>query len=61
MNSTPCSGIYEFMRLGYYDCLKLERNEISGQHLGMFPVDEIIHSASLQKSHQNLARAPLFD
>jgi len=29
-NSGSRSGIYDFMRLGKYDCLKLNRNCISG-------------------------------
>lgn len=29
-NSVPKSGIYEFMRSGSFDCLKLSRYDISG-------------------------------
>ena len=29
-NSTPRSGVYDFMRTGTYDCLKLDRYSISG-------------------------------
>jgi len=29
-NSAPKSGINDFMRLGFYDCLKFPRNMISG-------------------------------
>ena len=29
-NSTPRSGIYEFMRKGTYDCLKLDKYSVSG-------------------------------
>ena len=31
-NATPRGGVYEFMRTGSFDCLKLDRYTISGQH-----------------------------
>ena len=60
-NSAPCGGIYDFMRLGYYDTLKLARNQISGQYLGKFRQDEKVHSSAFVKSHQNLAKLPSFN
>jgi endonuclease/exonuclease/phosphatase family metal-dependent hydrolase len=35
-NAVPRSGIYEFMRLGYFDCLKIQRNIITGQEFATF-------------------------
>jgi hypothetical protein len=53
--------MYDYMRLGYYDCLKLKRNEISGQSKGMYPFNEKIHASSLMKSVQNLANLPVIN
>lgn len=39
-NAAPRSGVYEYMRKGEYDCLKLSRNTISGQYHGTFSYDE---------------------
>ena len=57
-NSGSRSGIYDFMRLGKYDCLKLNRNCISGQYHGTYSYNEKISSFALQKSCYNLDELP---
>jgi endonuclease/exonuclease/phosphatase family metal-dependent hydrolase len=35
-NSTSRSGVYEYMRTGFYDFLKLDKSAISGQVYGTY-------------------------
>ena len=39
-NSCPRGGIYEFMRTGQFDCLKLNKYDISGQNYAMYPITD---------------------
>ena len=44
-NSAPRGAVYEFMRQGSYDCMKLDKNSISGQKYATFDLKD--ESASL--------------
>jgi hypothetical protein len=39
-NSTPRGGVYEFLRQGTFDCMKLDRSVISGQKYGMYKLTD---------------------
>eukprot|EP00347_Sterkiella_histriomuscorum_P024238 403331830 len=53
-NAGPRSGVYDFMRNGEYDCLKLSRNTISGQYHGSFNYKDGITSSTLQRTCYNI-------
>lgn len=57
-NSGSKSGMYDFMRSGEYDCLKLNRNEISGQYHGSYTYKDKISAFSMLKSIMNLDTTP---
>lgn len=57
-NAGPRSGVYDFMRAGEYDCLKLGRNSISGQYHGSFSYHEKISVSSLQRTCYNIDVVP---
>ena len=49
-NAASRSGIYDFMRLGYNDCLKMHRSMISGQDMGTFESHAKVYSAMLERT-----------
>jgi|LauGreDrversion4_2_1035121.scaffolds.fasta_scaffold282762_1 hypothetical protein len=53
-NSAPRGGIYEFMRQGSYDCMKLDRFSISGQKYGTFDLKDESASLLYHGSSMNL-------
>jgi hypothetical protein len=59
-NSTPRGGIYEFMRAGSYDCLKLDRYSISGQKYGTFDIKDESASFLYLSSSMNLSETASF-
>lgn len=59
-NAGPRSGVYEFMRRGEFDCLKLSRSTISGQYHGTFSYKDKLSVQTLQRSCHTLDEAPIF-
>lgn len=57
-NSTSRSGVYEFIRGGSHDCLKLDKYTISGQVYGNYANNETPPSISFEAAVKNLGQAP---
>ena len=57
-NSTPRSGVYDFMRTGTYDCLKLDRYSISGQKYAQFSLSDEPPSFTMMGPSLNIDAIP---
>lgn len=57
-NSSSRSGVYEFMRLGYFDCMKMGRADISGQFYGQYKMADKLIASIFDRSIQNLDVLP---
>lgn len=53
-NSCPRGGVYEFMRTGQFDCLKLNKYDVSGQNYAMYGITDEPAVISLTSSSLNL-------
>lgn len=60
-NAGSTSGVYDYMRLGYYDCLKLSRKYISGQLLGTYALNDKLFSSALMRGNKNMDVVPVMD
>lgn len=56
-NSTSRSGVYEYIRSGHYDCLKMEKSSISGQIYGNYSSHESPPGICFDSTVRNLGLA----
>ena len=58
-NSAPRSGIYEFMRNGTYDVLKLDKYNLSGQIFCTYKSNDFPHSFAYNTGNVYIDSAPV--
>ena len=57
-NACPRGGIYEYMRSGKFDCLKLDKYSMSGQMYAQYDIKDETPTFTLMSSSMNVTQAP---